>query len=124
MANVSIVPVKAVLNAATTAAGASVTSSDTGVITHNATAANHTEKDQAELRGLVLYVTGSGAGTLTVLAGNNPPANAKVEGDLTVNTINGTVVIALEGSRFTQTDGTVKFTSSATVNVRAVRAGN
>lgn len=123
MANVAVNPQTAPLNGvATLPAGASVGTADTGFITANAVVANHTGKDQVEMRNLVLRFTAAGAGTVTILAGANPPSNRAASGNLVLATINGAVIASLEAANYTQADGTVQFTvQTAAVTVNALR---
>lgn len=54
--------------------------------------------------------------TITVLAGDNPPAHAAGQGDLTISlTQNQTKVVCLDTSRFLQDDGTVNLDVAASM---------
>lgn len=65
-------------------------------------------------RRLFLHVTaGTIAGTITVLAGDNPPAFRKDLGDLTVAlTANQIKFVCIESARFTQDDGNIHIDST------------
>lgn len=104
--------------------GVSVTAADTGYLTNSlslvSTLANDVAKGQLDLGRVVLQVTATGATTLTVLAGENPPSNRQVVGDLELTLGNDTYFLVLEAANYTWNDGTVRFETDATVTVRAV----
>jgi len=124
MANVVINPTVAGFNAAgaddpvatsLTAAGV-----DTGYLTTAASVAAHLPKNQVELSRIVLRVTGT-ATTLVVLAGENPPSNRKIVGNLSV-AVDGVTYVTLEAANYTWNDGTVRFQAgSAAVTVLAIQ---
>lgn len=124
MANVVINPTVAGFNAAgaddpvavsLTAAGV-----DTGYLTTAASVAAHLPQNQVELSRIVLRVTGT-ATTLVVLAGENPPSNRKIVGNLSV-AVDGVTYVTLEAANYTWNDGTVRFQAgAAAVTVLAVQ---
>ena len=65
-------------------------------------------------RKLFLHVVaGTIAGTITILAGDNPPAFRKALGNLAVAlTANQTQFVAIESARFTQDDGNIHINSA------------
>lgn len=114
MADIGVVPEQLSLNALVADAGTATTvaTGNTAVLTHNATVANHTAVDQVELSRLVVRLDGTpgtATATVTVEAGDNPPANRKVVGNLVLTVADNTVHwLTLEAANYTQSDGSIR----------------
>lgn len=125
MANVLISPTVAGFNAAgaddPVAATLAAATDDIGFLTHAASVAAHLPKNQVELSRIVLRLSGTGT-SVTVLAGENPPSNQKIKGNLLV-AVDGVTYVTLEASRFTWNDGTVRIQNlgAADVTVLAIQ---
>ncbi len=107
------------LNASTAnPAGTAIVAADNHVIT----------PDRASKK-IAIRLTNTTAGTkvFTVLAGDNPPATAAGQGNLTVSLTNGSTTpqiawVVVETARFLQSDGTIRITveASTTGNIAAL----
>jgi len=124
MANVLVNPVDLILNTAVddpTAVTLAAATDDIGYISEAASVAAHLPKNQVELSKIVLRLAGTG-GSVTVLAGENPPSNRKVVAP-TVVAVDGVTYLVLEAANYTWNDGTVRIqnTGAADVTVLAVK---
>lgn len=125
MADVLIAPTSLELNdSVASPAGEELTSADTGYLTRASSLTdsidNPVARGQVDLGKVVLQVVAAGATTFTVLAGDNPPANRQIVGDLELTLAAGTHNVILEAANYTWNDGTVRFETSATVDVAAL----
>lgn len=83
--------------------------------------ANGGQIADAEPELTVLRVVGGTAGTLSILAGDNPPAIAAGQGDLDV-TVGGSATVwvgPFESGRFLQSDGSLEMTCDQDMTVTA-----
>lgn len=86
-----------------------------------AAANTHTITPTKPLRKVIIRLTNTfgGAKVFTLLAGDNPPADAAGQGNLTVSLADGSVtptvayLTGLESARFLQNDGTLNITVAA-----------
>ena len=81
--------------------GTAVTAGNTGVVTHN-----------GETRNLILSFYAASAATVTVEAGDNPPSQRAGLGATSALSIpaGDTVLLVVEGARFSQDNATLRFT--------------
>jgi hypothetical protein len=120
MANTTVHVTTIALNTATAnPAGTAIVAADTHVITPT----KATSK-------VLLRITNTTASTkiATILAGDNPPADAAGQGSLAVSLTDGsttpqTAYVVVEGSRFLQNDGSIQITvaSGMTGNIEAIQ---
>lgn len=114
MADIGVVPEQLLLNAllADASTATTVAAGNTAVLTHNGTVANHTAIDQVHLSRVVIRLDGTpgtATATVTVKAGDNPPANRKIVGDLALTVADNTVHwLTLEAANYTQDDGSIR----------------
>lgn len=110
MANTTVHVTTLTRNASTAdPAGTAVVAGNTHVITPT--------KDTTKL---AIRLTNTFAGTkiFTIVAGDNPPADAAGEGNLDVSLLTGSVTatvawVTIESARFRQSDGTIQVTVAA-----------
>lgn len=90
---------------------------------------NHVITPDRESKKIAIRLTNTTASTkvFTVLAGDNPPATAAGQGNLTVSLTNGSTTpqiawVVVETARFLQSDGTIRITveASTTGNIAAL----
>ena len=120
MANTTVHVTTIALNTSTAnPAGTAIVAADTHVITPT----KATSK-------VLLRITNTTASTkiATILAGDNPPADAAGQGSLAVSLTDGsttpqTAYVVVEGSRFLQNDGSIQITvaSGMTGNIEAIQ---
>lgn len=131
MADEAVNPTQLTLNAAVlNPTGVTVEAANFAVLTHNTDvdASDHTAKDQVELSRIIVRLSSATGASpaATVLAGDNPPANRRIVGDLAINLAAGeTRWVCLEAANYTQSDGTVRIDSGvADLVVAALRLPN
>ncbi len=130
MADVLIEPVTLELNdsvldpTVASATAYTVNSTDVGYLTRASSLTesidNPVARGQVDLGKIVLRVTASAPTTLTVQAGENPPANRQIVGDLDLSLGTGTHSVILEAANYTWNDGTVRMVPAGTVTIAAL----
>jgi hypothetical protein len=98
------------------ASGSNVDVAGTAIVAANAHVITPTKRSGKLL--VRLRNTTAAAKVFTVVAGDNPPADAAGQGDLTMSLADGSTTpvvgwLCLDSSRFLQNDGTVRITVAA-----------
>lgn len=131
MADEAVNPAQLTLNAAVlNPTGVTVEAANFAVITSNtdADASDHTAKDQVNLSKVLIRISSATGASpaATVLAGDNPPANRSIVGDLELDLAAGeTRWVCLEAANYTQSDGSVRIDSGvADLVVAAIQLPN